>query len=98
MKKYKVTLSIPIDFDMDSVMQNFEEIQEVEADSYDDAIEQAKEEFKANLDADYIYDVIFDDIKMNGLVYLDSDYEPDFDEEGYYFAEQVQPKKVQTLT
>lgn len=92
-KRYNVTLSIPIDFDMSDVMQNFEETLEIEADNYDEALEQAKQEFADNYDADYIYDLIFDDIKMNGLVYLDGDYEPDFDDEDYYDAEEIQEKK-----
>jgi len=94
-KKYNVTLSIPIDFDMSDVMQNFEETLEIEADNYDEAVEQAKQEFADNYDADYIYDLIFDDIKMNGLVYLDGDYEPNFDDEDYYDAEEIQEKKQQ---
>jgi len=94
-RKYNVTLSIPIDFDMSDVMQNFEETLEIEADNYDEALEQAKQEFADNYDADYIYDLIFDDIKMNGLVYLDGDYEPDFDDEDYYDAEEIQEKKQQ---
>jgi hypothetical protein len=94
-KRYNVTLSIPIDFDMSDVMQDFEETLEIEADNYDEAVEQAKQEFADNYDADYIYDLIFDDIKMNGLVYLDGDYEPNFEEEGYYFAEEIQEKKQQ---
>lgn len=92
-KRYNVTLSIPIDFDMSDVMQNFEETLEIEADNYDEALEQAKQEFADNYDADYIYDLIFDDIKMNGLVYLDGDYEPDFDDEDYYDAEEIKEKK-----
>jgi hypothetical protein len=94
-KRYNVTLSIPIDFDMSDVMQNFEETLEIEADNYDEALEQAKQEFADNYDADYIYDLIFDDIKMNGLVYLDGDYEPNFDDEDYYDAEEIQEKKQQ---
>jgi hypothetical protein len=94
-KRYNVTLSIPIDFDMSDVMQNFEETLEIEADNYDEAVEQAKQEFADNYDADYIYDLIFDDIKMNGLVYLDGDYEPNFDDEDYYDAEEIQEKKQQ---
>ncbi len=94
-KRYNVTLSIPIDFDMSDVMQNFEETLEIEADNYDEAVEQAKQEFADNYDADYIYDLIFDDIKMNGLVYLDGDYEPDFDDEDYYDAEEIKEKKQQ---
>lgn len=92
-KRYNVTLSIPIDFDMSDVMQNFEETLEIEADNYDEAIEQAKQEFADNYDANYIYDLIFDDIKMNGLVYLDGDYDPDFDDEDYYDAEEIKEKK-----
>lgn len=92
-KRYNVTLSIPIDFDMSDVMQNFEETLEIEADNYDEALEQAKQEFADNYDADYIYDLIFDDIKMNGLVYLDGDYDPDFDDEDYYDAEEIKEKK-----
>lgn len=92
-KKYNVTLSIPIDFDMSDVMQDFEATLEIEADNYDEALEQAKQEFSDNYDADYIYDLIFDDIKMNGLVYLDGDYEPDFDDEDYYDAEEIKEKK-----
>jgi len=92
-KRYNVTLSIPIDFDMSDVMQDFEETLEIEADNYDEAVEQAKQEFADNYDADYIYDLIFDNIKMNGLVYLDGDYEPDFDDEDYYDAEEIQEKK-----
>jgi len=92
-KRYNVTLSIPIDFDMSDVMQNFEETLEIEADNYDEAVEQAKQEFADNYDADYIYDLIFDDIKMNGLVYLDGDYEPNFDDEDYYDAEEIKEKK-----
>jgi hypothetical protein len=76
-------------------MQNFEETLEIEADNYDEAVEQAKQEFADNYDADYIYDLIFDDIKMNGLVYLDGDYEPNFDDEDYYDAEEIQEKKQQ---
>ena len=94
-KRYNVTLSIPIDFDMSDVMQDFEETLEIEADNYDEALEQAKQEFSDNYDADYIYDLIFDDIKMNGLVYLDGDYEPDFDDEDYYDAEEIKEKKQQ---
>jgi hypothetical protein len=94
-KRYNVTLSIPIDFDMSDVMQDFEETLEIEADNYDEAVEQAKQEFADNYDADYIYDLIFDNIKMNGLVYLDGDYDPNFEEEGYYFAEEIQEKKQQ---
>jgi hypothetical protein len=94
-KRYNVTLSIPIDFDMSDVMQNFEETLEIKADNYDEAVEQAKQEFADNYDADYIYDLIFDDIKMNGLVYLDGDYEPDFDDEDYYDAEEIKEKKQQ---
>ena len=37
-KRYNVTLSIPIDFDMSSVKQEFEETIEVEAESYDEAV------------------------------------------------------------
>ena len=92
-KRYNVTLSIPIDFDMSDVMQNFEETLEIEADNYDEAVEQAKQEFADNYGADYIYDLIFDDIKMNGLVYLDGDYEPNFDDEDYYDAEEIKEKK-----
>ena len=92
-KRYNVTLSIQIDFDMSDVMQNFEETLEIEADNYDEAIEQAKQEFADNYDANYIYDLIFDDIKMNGLVYLDGDYDPDFDDEDYYDAEEIKEKK-----
>lgn len=92
-KRYNVTLSIPIDFDMSDVMQNFEETLEIEADNYDEAVEQAKQEFADNYDADYIYNLIFDDIKMNGLVYLDGNYEPNFDDEDYYDAEEIKEKK-----
>ena len=94
-KRYNVTLSIPIDFDMSDVVQDFQETLEIEAENYDEAVEQAKQEFADNYDADYIYDLIFDDIKMNGLVYLDGDYEPDFDDEDYYDAEEIQEKKQQ---
>lgn len=92
-KRYNVTLSIPIDFDMSSVRQEFEETIEVEAESYDEAIQQAQQEFSDSWDADSIYDIIYDDIKMNGLVYLDGDYEPNFEEECYYDAEEIQEKK-----
>jgi len=92
-KRYNVTLSIPIDFDMSDVVQDFQETLEIEAENYDEAVEQAKQEFADNYDADYIYDLIFDDIKMNGLVYLDGDYEPDFDDEDYYDAEEIKEKK-----
>lgn len=92
-KRYNVTLSIPIDFDMSDVMQDFEETLEIEADNYDEAVEQAKQEFADNYDADSIYDIIYDDIKMNGLVYLDGEYEPNFEEECYYDAEEIQEKK-----
>ena len=92
-KRYTVTLSIPIDFDMSDVMQEFEETIEVEAESYDEAVEKAQQEFSDSWDADSIYDIIYDDIKMNGLVYLDGDYEPNFEEECYYDAEEIQEKK-----
>tara|TARA_R100000005_G_C4863717_1_gene123749 strand:+ start:297 stop:581 length:285 start_codon:yes stop_codon:yes gene_type:complete len=92
-KRYNVTLSIPIDFDMSSVRKEFEETIEVEAESYDEAVQQAQQEFSDSWDADFIYDIIYDDIKMNGLVYLDGDYEPNYEEEGYYFAEEIQEKK-----
>ena len=92
-KRYNVTLSIPIDFDMSDVMQEFEEIIEVEAESYDEAVEKAQQEFSDSWDADSIYDIIYDDIKMNGLVYLDGDYDPDFDDEDYYDAEEIKEKK-----
>ena len=94
-KKYYVTLSIPIDYDMSDCLPNFEETIEVEADNYDEAVEQAKQEFEDSWDTDSIYDVIFDNIKTNGLVWLDGDLDPNFDEDSYYYAEEIKEKKQQ---
>lgn len=93
-KKYSVTISIPLDIELADVSKEWEDVIEVEANSYDEAVQKAQEEFSDGWDADSIYDIVYDDIRMNASVYLDGDYEPNFEEESYFTAEEVQPKKT----
>ncbi len=93
-KKYNVTISIPLDIELSDVSKEWEDVIEVEANSYDEAVQKAQEEFSDGWDADSIYDIVYDDIRMNASVYLDGDYEPNFEEESYFTAEEVQPKKT----
>lgn len=92
-KKYNVTISIPLDIDLSGVSKDWEDVIRVEANSYEEAVQKAQEEFSDGWDADSIYDVVYDNMKMNALIYLDGEYEPNFEEDDYYFAEEVQEKK-----
>ena len=91
-KKYKVRVSIPIEYDTSELNSYFESSVDVEADSQEGAVNIAIREFNENYDIDSIYDEIYDTIKSNMLVWLDGDYEPDTYDNDYYFAEEQKPR------
>ena len=96
-KKYKVRISIPVEYDVSDLMSSFDTTIDVEADNYEEAVSVAKTEFKEefndNYDLDSIYDEIYEEVKSNLLVWLDGDYECDTYDDDYYFAEEQQPKQ-----
>lgn len=92
-KKYKVRVSIPVEYDISDLMDSFESTMNVDADGPEDAVNIAKTEFNDNFDLDSIYDEIYNELKTNILVWLDGDYEVDTYDNDYYFAEE-QKKEV----
>ena len=92
-KKYKVRVSIPVEYDISDLMTSFDTTIDVEADNYEKAVSIAKTEFNDNYDLDSIYDEIYEAVKTNMLVWLDGDYECDTYDDDYYFAEEQQPKQ-----
>ena len=93
MKKYNVNVSIPIEYDTSELINSFEHSIEVKAESYDDAVLIAIDEFSENCDLDSIYDEIYGELNTNMLVWLDGNYECDLTDADYYFPEQVKEKK-----
>jgi hypothetical protein len=93
MKKYKVRVSIPIEYDTSELNSCFEATLDVDANTYEDAMTLGVEEFNDNYDIDSIYDEIYDELKTNMLVWLDGDYECDLSNEDYYFAEEQVEEK-----
>ena len=91
-KKYKVRVSIPIEYDPSDLMESFESTITVDADSHEDAVSIAKNEFNDNFDLDSIYDEIYDELRTNMLIWLDGDYECDTYDDDYYFAEEQKPR------
>ena len=91
-KKYKVRVSIPIEYDVSELMDYFVATVNVEADNSEEAVSVAKTEFNEDFDLDSIYDEIYDTIKSNMLVWLDGDYECDTYDNDYYFAEEQKPR------
>ena len=92
MKKYKIRVSIPIEYDTSELNSYFEATLNVDADTYENAMTLGVEEFNDNYDIDAIYDEIYQDLKSQMLVWLDGDYECDLSNEDYYFAEEQKPK------
>jgi len=93
MKKYKVRLSIPIEYDTSDLMRDFYAEIMVDADSHEEAIRLGIEDVNDNFDIDSIYDEIYDELKSNMLIWLDGDYDCDLSNEDYYFAEEQKPIK-----
>ena len=93
-KKYKVRVSIPIEYDPSDLMEYFESTITVDADSHEDAVSVAKTEFNDNFDLDSIYDEIYDELRTNMLIWLDGDYEVDTYDDDYYFAEEQKPRPI----
>lgn len=91
-KKYKVRVSIPIEYDISDLMKSFTSTIDVEADSYNKAVSIAKTEFNDNHDIDSIYDEIYEEVRSTLLVWLDGDYEVDTYDDDYYFAEEQKPR------
>jgi len=92
-KKYKVRLSIPIEYDTSDLMRNFDAEIMVDAESHEEAVGLGVEEFNENFNLDSIYDEIYDSLKSNMLIWLDGNYECDLSDEDYYFAEEQKPIK-----
>ena len=92
-KKYKVRLSIPIEYDTSDLMRNFDAEIMVDAESHEEAVGLGVEEFNENFNLDSIYDEIYDSLKSNMLIWLDGNYECDLSDEDYYFAEEQTPIK-----
>jgi len=93
MKKYKVRLSIPIEYDTSDLMRNFDAEIMVDAESHEEAVSLGLEEFNENYDTDSIYNEIYDELRTNMLIWLDGNYECDLSDEDYYFAEEQKPIK-----
>ena len=93
MKKYKVRLSIPIEYDTSDLMRNFDAEIMVDAESHEEAVGLGVEEFNENIGLESIYDEIYDSLKSNMLIWLDGNYECDLSDEDYYFAEEQKPIK-----
>ena len=93
MKKWRVRVSIPVEYDTSDLRSYFEATLDVEATTYDDAMALGVEEFNDNYDIDAIYDDLYDDLKSQMLVWLDGDYECDLTDEDYYFVEETKERK-----
>ena len=93
MKKYKVRLSIPIEYDTSDLMRNFDAEMMVDAESHEEAVSLGIEEMNENIGLESIYDEIYDSLRTNMLIWLDGDYECDLSDEDYYFAEEQKPMK-----
>ena len=93
MKKWRVRVSIPVEYDTSDLRSYFEATLDVEAPTYDDAMALGVEEFNDNYDIDAIYDDLYDDLKSQMLVWLDGDYECDLTDEDYYFVEETKERK-----
>jgi hypothetical protein len=91
-KKYKVRVSIPVEYDISELMTSFDTTVDVEAENNEDAVNYAIREFNEDYDLDSIYDEIYGEIKSNLLVWLDGDYNCDTYDEDYYFAEEQKPR------
>ena len=91
-KKYKVRVSIPVEYDISELNSYFEATINVEANNSEEAVSVAKTEFNEDFDLDSIYDEIYDTIRSNMLVWLDGDYECDTYDDDYYFAEEQKPR------
>ncbi len=94
-KKYKVRVSIPIEYDTSELMESWESTITVDADSHEDAVSIAKTEFNDNFDLDSIYDEIYDELRTNMLIWLDGDYECDTYDDDYYFAEEQKKEETE---
>ena len=92
-KKYKVRLSIPIEYDTSDLMRNFDAEIMVDAESHEEAVGLGIEDVNDNFDIGSIYDEIYDELKTNMLIWLDGNYECDLSDEDYYFAEEQKPIK-----
>ena len=64
-KKYKVRVSIPVEYDISELMDYFVATVNVEADNSEEAVSVAKTEFNEDFDLDSIYDEIYEAVKTN---------------------------------
>tara|TARA_B100000131_G_scaffold297575_1_gene316434 strand:- start:138 stop:410 length:273 start_codon:yes stop_codon:yes gene_type:complete len=90
MAKFRISISVPIDWNTDDLPSDYTWETEIEADNEDDAYDKGYEEVEDSLDVSSVYDELYDEMH-NACIYLDGQYDCDFTE--YVEVREIKEKK-----
>ena len=90
MAKFRISLSVPIDWNIDDLPSDYTWETDIEADNEDDAYDKGYEEVENELDVSSIYDELYEEMN-NACIYLDGEYDCDFTE--YVEVREIKEKK-----
>lgn len=92
-KRYRIEISVPIDWNIDELPSNYTWQTTVEADNEDDAYDKGYEEIEENLDVSSVYDELYEEMH-NACIYLDGEYECDFTEYIEVYETTIKPDAI----
>ena len=90
MAKFRISISVPIDWNIDDLPSDYTWETDIEADNQDDAYDKGYEEVENELDVSSIYDELYEEMN-NACIYLDGEYDCDFTE--YVEVREIKEKK-----
>jgi len=90
MAKFRISISVPIDWNIDDLPSDYNWETDIEADNEDDAYDKGYEEVENELDVSSIYDELYEEMN-NACIYLDGEYDCDFTE--YVEVREIKEKK-----
>ena len=90
MAKFRIEISVPIDWNIDELPRHYTWHDTIEADNEDDAYDLAYEQVEDELDVSSVYDELYDEMH-NACIYLDGSYDCDFTE--YVEVREIEEKK-----
>ena len=90
MAKFRISISVPIDWNIDDLPSDYTWETDIEADNEDDAYDKGYEEVENELDVSSIYDELYEEMN-NACIYLDGNYDCDFTE--YVEVSEIKEKK-----
>ncbi len=90
MAKFRISISVPIDWNIDDLPSDYTWETDIEADNEDDAYDKGYEEVENELDVSSIYDELYEEMN-NACIYLDGEYDCDFTE--YVEVREIKEKK-----